>query len=217
MAGSSAPETNVRVAILLAAAALIAATIGIRAATLSDSGSDSWQTAIREEVRRDARIVSDVRRLYAEEAVVAYDIAELQIRAEEGRTEARASSGSVAAVLRSEAAARAALAKALTDTSTKLIDTPAEAPGLTGADLFARLAQLRGEAVKLDPEATLDAGTDSAEKGTWLTATVIVVSLAFLCGALAAGLPGPRRRLLAAGYSFAGAGLLAAVAVEVAL
>lgn len=47
-----------------------------------------------------------------------------------------------------------------------------------------------------------------------LTATVIVVSLAFLCGALAAGLPGPRRRLLAAGYSFAAAGLLAAVAVE---
>ena len=192
----------------------------MRAATLSDSGSDTWQTAIREEVRRDARIVSDVRQLYAEDAAVAYDVAELQIRAVQARREARASEGSVAGVLRSEAAAREALAQSLTETSSKMLDSPSEAPELDGAALLARLAELRraaGPAAQLDPDATLAAGTDEAEKGSWLTATVIVVSLAFLCGALAAGLSGPRRRLLAAGYGFAGLGLAAAIAVEVAL
>lgn len=216
-------STDLRVAVLLASAALIAAGVGVRAATLSDSGSDTWQTAIREEVRRDARLVSDVRRLYAEDAAVAYDIAELWIRAQEARREARASQGSVASVLRSEAAARAALAAALARTSSTLLDSPAEAPELDGAALLRRLAELRraaGPAARLDPDATFAAGTDEAAKGSWLTATVVVVSLAFLCGALAAGMsapPTPRRRLVAAGYGFAGLGLAAAIAVEVAL
>lgn len=220
MAAEHSPQTDTRVAVLLAAAALIAAGVGVRAATLSDAGSDTWQTAIREEVRRDARLVSDVRRLYAEDAAVAYDIAELQIRAQEARREARGSEGAVASVLRSEAAARAELARSLTRTSSEVVEDPAEALELDGEALLARLAELRaaaGPAARLDPEATLADGTEQAEKGTWLTATVIVVSLAFLCGALAAGLGGPRRRLLAAGYAFAGLGLATAIAVEVTL
>ncbi len=54
----------------------------------------------------------------------------------------------------------------------------------------------------------------AAEK---LTASVIFVSLAFLCGALAAGLPGAGRRLILAGYGFVGAGVVAAVALELVL
>ena len=220
VASGTSPETDMRVAILLAAAALIAAGVGIRAATLSDAGTDSWQTAIREEVRRDARIVSDVRRLYGEDAAVAFDIAEMQIRAEEGVKEAGSSKGPAAGVLRSEAAARGELAKSLTKTSSGLIDAPEEAPNLDGGDLFARLAELRkeaGAAAQLDPEATLDEGSDSAEKSSWLTASVILVSLAFLCGALAAGLPSAGRLLLRAGYTFVGAGLVGAVGVELLL
>lgn len=220
MAEAATPETDTRVAILLALAALVAAGIGVRAAMLSDRGGDTWQTAIREEVRRDARIVSDVRRLYGEDARVAYDIAELQIRAEEARKEARATKGPAAGVLRSEAAARAELANSLTKTSSELVDAPEEAPALDGAVLFARLAELRaqaGPAARLDPEARLADGTEDAEKGSWLTAAVVLVSLAFLCGALAAGLPGAGRRLVIAGYGFVGAGVVAAGAMELLL
>ena len=198
-------------------AALIAAAVGIRAATLSDSGGDTWQQAIREDVRRDARIVSDARRLYQEDAAVGFQIAELQARAEEGRRAARDAGGPAAGVLRADAAAMAGLARSLA-ASSPLVKDPKKATSLTGADLAVRLAELRqaaGEPARLDPDATEDEGSGHSRKGSLLTATVVIVSIAFLCGALAAAFPGPTRRLLVAGWAFAGVRLVAAVAVEV--
>ena len=52
------------VAVLLAIAAVVAAIIGARASMISSVANDSWQSALRTEVKRSAAAMNDVQTLY---------------------------------------------------------------------------------------------------------------------------------------------------------
>jgi hypothetical protein len=211
-------ETPTVVAVLLAVAAVIAATIGARAAILGDSGSDTWHKAVREDVSRDAGIVESSRFVYEEEAPAALRLREAEIRAEEARRAAKGESDPAAGVLELEVGAQEGLAeteKQASDTA----DDPRYAKG-QAYDVMRRLADERAETpdlVALDPDATEERGSDQSLESSLLVATTVLVAIAFLCGALSHGFPEWRRRLVPAGFGFAGAGLVAAVAVEVLL
>jgi hypothetical protein len=216
--GKETDETPTIVAVLLAVSAVIAALIGARAAILGDSGSDTWHKAVREDVKRDSGIVESSRFVYEEEAPAALRLRVAQIRAEEARRAAQGESDPTAGLLELEAGAQEGLAeteKQASDTA----DDPRYARG-PGYDIAKRLADERAEfpdLVALDPDATEDRGSDQSLESSLLVATTILVGIAFLCGALSQGFPGWRRRLVPVGFGFAGAGLVAAVVVEIVL
>jgi hypothetical protein len=62
------------VATLLTVAAIVAAVIGFRAAVVSSSAANSWQSALRTEVKRSAGAMEDVRTLYVTELPMAVRI-----------------------------------------------------------------------------------------------------------------------------------------------
>jgi hypothetical protein len=214
----SQPETPTIVAVLLAVAAVIAAMIGARAALLGDSGSDTWHKSIREDVKRDAGIVESTRFVYSEEAPAALRLRTAQIRAQEARREAKGEDDPIRAVLEVEAAGQEGLAE-----TERMASETADDPKYTkgeGYDVLKRLADYRAEdpdLIAIDPDATEERGSDRSKESALLVATTILVAFAFLCGALAHGFPDWRRRLVPAGFAFAGAGLVAAIAIEVAL
>jgi hypothetical protein len=204
--------------VLLAVAAVIAALIGARAALLGDSGSDTWHKSIREDVKRDAGIVEDVRFVYEEEAAAALQLRTAQIRAEEARRAAKGESDPTRGVLESEAGGQEALANTERQGS-DTADDPKYAKG-EGWDVAKRLADRRArlpDLVAIDPDATEERGSDRSRESSMLVATTILVAVAFLCGALAHGFPHWRRRLVPAGFAFAGVGLIAAVTIEVTM
>jgi hypothetical protein len=211
-------ETPTVVAVLLAVAAVIAALIGARAALLGDSGSDTWHKSIREDVRRDAGIVEVSRFVYSEDAPAALQLRAAQIRGDEAKREARGESDPIRAVLEVEAAGQEGLANTVRQAS-DTADDPKYSKG-EGYDVLKRLADERAEdpgLVAADPDATEERGSDRSRESSMLVATTILVAFAFLCGALAHGFPDWRRRLVPAGFAFAGVGLVAAVAIEVVM
>lgn len=207
------------VAVLLAVAAVFAAVIAGRASLISDQGSDTYHDAIREHVKQAAAIVENIRFLYDEEASQALLVAEARIFADEYRTEARETSGSVRELLRIEALAQETLAQTLAEASEVAGDERYETDG-DGFDIMARLADLRAEdpeLVAVDPDATERQGVEISRKAAALVGTTVPVAVAFLFGALAPGLPRRRRALVGLGFAFVGLGALAAVLVEVLL
>src|ERR687894_2023674 len=98
-------ETPTIVAVLLACAAVVAAIIGARAALVGDDGSDTWHSAVREDVKAGAALVEDVRFVYTEDAPLAFQVSEGNIRAEEAHREARGTSGLTREILVAHAGA----------------------------------------------------------------------------------------------------------------
>lgn len=215
----TASDTEATVAILLAVAAVLAALIGARAALVGDSGSDTWYAATREDIKRGAGMVEDVRFVYSEEAPAALAILEGEVRARELRRAARRQGGLLRDLLAAEAAAQAKLADTNRSASTIARDRK-YATGQGGYDVLKRLVDRRAEhpdLVRLDPDATEARGSDRTKKSALLIAATILVAVAFFLGALAEGFSRWRRRLVPAGFVFAGLGLVTALIVEVSL
>ena len=213
-----AAETDTSVAILLAVAAVLAAVIGARAAIVGDSGSDTWHSAVREDVKRGAGMVEDVRFVYDEEAPAALGAVEARTRGQELRRAAR-NGGQVRDLLAAEAATQARLARTATRASS-IASNPKYAGDSGGYDVLERLADRRArnpDLVALDPDATEAHGSDRTKESSLLVAATILVAIAFLLGALAEGFARWRTRLVPAGFVFAGLGLLMALIVEVSL
>ena len=213
-----AGDTDTTVAILLAVAAVLAALIGARAAIVGDSGSDTWHSAVREDVKRGAGMVEDVRFVYDEEAPAALQVVETQARGRELRRAARGG-GQFRDLLIAEAATQERLAKTAKRASS-IASNPKYAGAQGGYDVLERLADRRTrnpDLVKLDPDATERRGSDRTKEATLLVAATILVAVAFLLGALAEGFARWRRRLVPAGFVFAGLGAVMAVVVEVSL
>lgn len=206
-------------ALLLAIAAIAAALIGGRAALLGDSGSDALNDAVREDVRQGARVVGDVRRLYEEDAVIVHRTAAAALLADRLERAAAGEEGNARLVLEAEAAAQAELADLLSGTSRIARGDVESAISADGADLLERLAAIRAQRpadlAALDPDATQQAAEDEAEASALMLAATIPIAVAFLLGALGEALPRARRGLLTAGYCFVGAGIVAAIVVEV--
>src|SRR4051812_24438941 len=102
------------VPILLALAAIVAAILGARAAMISSDASGEWQTAVREEVKRSAALVEDVRYVYGAEADVALRSAAAAIEADELRQSAGPLNGAEKSAVEAEAFVRQASADLMT-------------------------------------------------------------------------------------------------------
>lgn len=213
----AAQDLGPGVAILLAASAVIAAIIAGRSAFLADGSSESWQQAVREEVKRSAAYIEDIRFVYVDEAPAAFRVTEARIRAEELRKAADKVSGQDRALLLVEAGTQANIAQGLAPGS-EIATNPKYQTKDGGFDVGRRLADNRAEnpeLVALDPSKAQAAGDRASRKGVRLVACAILVAVAFLMGSLAQGFARLRRGFLSAGAVFAGLGLLSAVVVEV--
>ena len=208
-------EEGLVVAILLALAATVAAILGARAAVVSSAASGAWQTAVREEVKRSAALVEDVRYVYAVEAAVALRAAAAAVEADELWQSAESLGSAEKAVTEAEAFVRQASADALTG-AFDLTKDPKYGAG-DGYDVAARLADVRNEhpeLVALDPGVTMDTGSEDSWHGWRLVAATIPAAVAFLCGSLAQGFPRYRSPLTVTGFAFLALAIAAAVLVE---
>jgi hypothetical protein len=209
-------EAPVWVAILLALAAVVAAAIGIRAAILADHGSAAWSESIREDVKRGAGLVEDVRFVYTEEAPVALEIAAARILAEEENRGGQVAPESIAGFILSEAAAQEGVAETL-EPSSAIAKDPHYGNWKHGYEVAERLADVRKEnpeLVELEPDETEAEGSDLRLESSLLIASTIPVALAFLCGALADAFESRRRQLVIAGFCLVAIGIVLALIIE---
>jgi hypothetical protein len=216
-AGDESGETPTIVAVLLAAAAVVAAVIGARAASVGDDGSDTYHTSIREDVKAGAALVEDVRFVYQEEAALAFQVAESIARSQESRLEAQESEGLAKSLLEADAGSQEGVVKTLRGSSDLAFDPKYEVPG-GGYDVLERLADVRAEnpdLVAIDADATEERATDLNFESALLIATTVPAALAFLCGALANGFPGARRWLVPVGFALTGLSLILALIAEI--
>lgn len=203
-------------AILLALAALFAATLGARASILSGNASGYWQQAVRQEIKAAAAAVEDIRFVYADEAPQAFQSIEASIRAEEYRAAADQHTGLARSVLLAAATAQDQLREVLVNTSDVARDPRYLRPDGT-YDLGLRLKDVRNknaDLVAIHPDDPQAAGDRLGRQAINETAASIPVALTFLFGALAQGFRSRRRVLLILGTAALLAGVAAAAFVE---
>lgn len=207
---------GLRVTVLLAAAALVAAVIGVRASFASSSASGAWQQAVREEVKRAAALVEDVRFVYGAEGTTAFQVIEARVRAEELREAAETLTGRDRQIVLVEAEAWQLLAENM-GTGTDLVDDPKYLTDDGRYDLGLRLVDVRNlypDLVAVDPADPQAQGDEADRQARLGVAATIPVAGAFLFGALAQGFPGRRRWLLGAGVILLATGVVAGILVE---
>ena len=184
------------VAILLTVAAVVAALIGVGAAMTSSSASESWQSALRTEVKRSAGAIEDVRYLYQTELPIAARIVQVRIVEAELLAASQGESGATKQALLMEASVQAQVASALSSSS-DLATTSDYALASGGLDLGKRLAALRAKSpslLALDPDGLEASGDKLAHKAELLMTALLPTSAAAFLGVLAQ--PFRRRRLL---------------------
>ena len=212
---------EVRIAVLLAVCAVLAAGIGLRSSMVSGDAGGNATAAIRGAARRGAEIDNVAARIYSEDAPLALPVAEADLRASAAKRAATDQSGIAKELLSVEGAGQAALAQLIARSAAIVADgNPGSATSLDGADLMKRVAALRAaypDLVQLDPEAEASAASDLRRKSSLLLAALIPISVGFLCGALAEGFPHLSRRFFALGSIAAVAGLVMAIIVEVSI
>jgi hypothetical protein len=212
------PEEPAGTGILLAVAAALAAAIGGWSSIAGDRGSDTWHAAVRQHVKQAAGAVEDIRFVFQEEGPTALQVAEAQILAEEYREAAGRATGLARELLLVEAAAQGEAARVLSGGSEVAGDARYQDSETDGFDLLLRLADNRAEnpeILAVDPDATQAEGSRLTVEATLLLLSIVPVSAAFLCGALAYGFPGRRRALVSAGFVLAAIGAAGAIAVGV--
>ena len=203
------------VAVLLTVAAIVAALIGVGAAMTSSSASDSWQSALRTEVKRSAGAMEDVRYLYQAELPVAVRIEQARVLEAEMLAAAQGESGAIKQALLMEAGVQAQIVSALVPSSV-LASKSDYALASGGFDLAKRLADLRTQnpvLLGLDPDALKATGDRLAHKAELLTLALLPTSGAAFLGVLAQPLRRRRLLLLRLGSAALASGAIVAAAV----
>lgn len=204
------------VALLLALAAVAAASIGARASLVTANSSDRWQAAVRQEAKRSAATVEDVRYVYTVEAPRGLDVASARIWAEELRRQADAATGVLRTFLLQEARVQETLADTFSG-GTQLVEDPAYGAG-DGFDVGRFLADTRNaypDLVAVDPDQPMAEGDEASRRARRGVATTIPVAGAFVAGALGQAYVSRRRLFVALGFALLAVGVVAAIAVEV--
>jgi len=171
-----------------AVAILIAVVVGIGALLASAANGDR-QDAVREEIKRSAATIEDVRLVYGDEAPLAFRIAIARLRTEELRRAAEqagpdGSAAAVEAVVQEQVAFRLATGEEGTG---RLADGNRYQTDEGGFDVARRLADVRSDypdLVALNPDAS-QADADGLGRTAWmLAASTAVMVLAYLVVAL---------------------------------
>jgi hypothetical protein len=207
------------VAVLLACAAVVAAVMTARAAFLASEATGAWQTSIRDEIRRSSLAVLAIDYVYGAEGRIAFHIATEQARADAARALASQQPTEIAAVLEAEAQVHDGVVEALLSSS-EIATDPKYALEGGGYDLLARLADSRAEDPEtqaIDPIATIAEGDAASERAVRLTAITIVVSFAFLFGALAQSIRRRRMLFLVLGWTALVTSLVLVVVAELVM
>lgn len=204
------------VAALLAAAAVLAAVLAMRAAFLIDDAGDAWQSALRAELKRSVNLIEDVRYVYGTEGDQAFSVVVRESLADGLRVAGSGQPGPIADALITEARVHELV---LERTKPEMELT---AGGYTlpdgGYDLAARLADRRlasPEIVALDPEELQSTGDRASRHSIGVVYAAVPVGLALLLGSLAMPYRRRRRVLLALGWLALGLAAAAAIALEV--
>jgi len=204
------------VVVLLSAAAILAAIIATRAAFLSADASDAWNLALREEIRRSAATVEDVRFVYTVEGPIAFRVAAAEVRRAEFQLAADATSGAPRDAALTEASIQAGVAEALRPSSDVALDSSYALPA-GGYDLLARLVANRArfaDLLAIDPEPDQAAGDAASRQAVLMVVAGIAVGIALLCGPLVRAFGPWRRSLLMTGTIAVATGAVVALAVE---
>jgi hypothetical protein len=204
------------VALLLAVAAIVAATITARASLVGSEATSAWQTAVGDEQRRGALLLEQVRYAYGSEGDLAFMIVAAQEQADAMREAIPGASPAVAAALETEAGVQEQVAE-LVKPASEIASDPRYELASGGYDLQLRLADERRsnpDDLANDPLAQVAAGDAAADHAVRLMLTTIAVGVAFLFGALAQAAHRRRRVLLVLGWIALGVASVAAVAVE---
>ena len=209
------------VALVLAAAAVAAAIVGAFASIISNDAANSWQSALRTEVKRSAAALNDVSYLYLFELPGAARVVSARLAADALSGAGAGQGREVAQALETEAAVQAQIVDLLS-ASTPLTETSAYLLPSGGLDVGRRLADIRAsgpegpELLALDPESLVAAGDRLGRKASLLTFALIPISLSALLGILAQPLRRCRARLLLGGLAALAGGSLMALIVGVA-
>ena len=217
--GSSTPTQPglVRVALLLAIAAMAAAVVGARVSMLSGEASGKWQSTVRLEVKRSAGAQESVRYLYDVEVPLAVKILEGRLIQKQLNALPTGPAGSSQTV-EMEKGVQTEILKAL-EPGLDLTKPAYALPG-GGVDLGKRLADLRAgypDQLALDPEGTQAQGDRLAEKAGRLSMALVPFGLCGLLGALAQAFAPRRRLVLRTGWSVLALGIVMALSLEVLL
>ncbi len=205
------------VAVLLAIAAVVAAIIGARASMVSSDANDSWQSALRTEVKRSAAAMNDVQTLYQSDLPTAIEVLKAQILTSELQAAEPGQSPAVQQALEVEAGVQSQLAVALSSGAELPSDSTYALPA-GGYDLGKRLADIRSRnanLVALDPNSLQATGDALAQKALLLTLALIPTSLCALLGVLAQPLRRHRKALLGSGVVALAVGVVMAIGAEV--
>ncbi len=199
------PDTSDRgVASLLAVAAMVAAWVTFVAVNASGGAGSSWQTALRQEVARGAGAVEAIRYVYGVEAPAAFRVATEEVVEAVAREAAASAEPSIAAALDQQAQVAGQVVGILRQAAEMAGPEYALADG--GYDPVRRLADSLAANVALpdapvrDPEARLAEGDLEAALALRLMGAIVVISFAFLFGALAQAWRAWRRPLLWCGW-----------------
>ncbi len=201
------------VPVRLAEAAGVAAVQATWASFVSNDASDSWQAALREEIRRSAATIEDVRYTFTSEGSIAYEVTQARVLEQEFRAEAARRTGAQQAALEAEAATQAKIAEAILPSS-EVASDPKYALPEGGFDLIQRLADNRArfpDLAAIDPTVDQTAGDRAATRAVLIVTPGIPVAITLMLGALAKAFGRYRRQLLTAGT------VTLAVAVAMAL
>lgn len=205
------------VAILLAAAAIVAAVVGARSTGIASDATDTWQSALRMDIKRSAAALEDIRYLYQSEVPQAVLVMSTRLQEAELRSAAAATTGSSVLALTLEADAQAGLLTAVGGTN-DLTGKSRYALDGGGVNLALRLADIRGEnpdLVALDPDTIQATGDALAAKASSMTIALLPLGFAALFGAVAQPFNRRRRLLLALGTTALAIGIVIAGYVEV--
>jgi hypothetical protein len=203
------------VALLLAAAAVAAAIVGVRVSSVSGEASGHWQSAVRLEVKRSTSAQETVRYLYNTEVPLAITIIRARLVLQV-LDQIPATMGPEYTAVAIEKSVQTEILKALEPSSD--LTKPAYALADGGVDLGKRLTDLRAgtpDDLKIDPDATQVPGDALSGKVVRMSLVLVLFGVCGLLGALAQTFAPLRRRLLQAGTSVLAAGVFLAAVVEV--
>jgi hypothetical protein len=216
---AASPPTKDRVgrgvAVLLALAAAAAALIGGRASLVSSSASGSWQASVRQEVKRSAATVEDVRYVFTVVAPQAVDVVAARIQAEKLRGVGGSRGGLLRELLVQEARVRETFADTFAEANDLVVDRYRVGEGYDVWRFLAATRRANPELLAVDPDEPMAHGDEATSRARRGVAATIPVAGAFLAGALAQGFPGRRRILVVLGFVLLAAGVIGAVLVEV--